>query len=338
MLQRLRGRIAGRGAESDRLPPALTALASLFFSLPLPVTTLAVRYGPSGFDLSTAPWFTDQAPLFAAAELLCAFFLIGFTLGRRRIASFLVALGFSTLVLETASILLGVLVHQDFFSPAFQYALSIPVILLLRLRTLNGSEVSRASMKTLGRAGYVASAFYAEWIILVGYTLITHQEMRPIETLIYNAYNVPLVLILLLTSRGVERRAMRTLAIGADGVEVDGKSIDAMLGERRAILLAAFVAAPDRRLRCPDVQDALSSRAHASASRAVKSDCQACAANGMKATACAEYRSAYNSLLDLKKMLEFLEIGSITSPDNKRRVLAEGWRLTLFENARIVLR
>ena len=181
-------------------------------------------------------------------------------------------------------------------------------------------------------------AFYAEWIILVGYAVVTRAEPRPIETLIYNAYNLPLVLVLFLASRGVERRAMRTLSIGAAGVEVDGKSIDAMLGERRAVLLAAFVAAPDRRLRCPDVQQALAARAHGGAARAAKTDCAACAASGMKATDCAEYRSAYNSLLDLKKLLEFLEIGSITAPDNRRLVLTEGWRLTLFENARIVLR
>jgi hypothetical protein len=169
----------------------------------------------------------------------------------------------------------------------------------------------------------------------MGYAIVTRAEPRPIEAMIYNAYNIPLSLVLLLVSRGVERRALRTLSIGAGGVTVDGKPIDTMLGERRSTLLAAFAAAPDRRLRCPDVHAALASRAHAP-DRTPRASCEDCDANGMKATSCVDYRSAYNSLLDLKKTLEFLEIGSITSPDNKRRVLAEGWRLTLFENARIV--
>ena len=338
MLQKLKGRLAGRGAETERPSAALVVLAAFFFALPLPLTVFVVRFGPGGFDPAAVPLFSAYAPAFAAAGLLLGFFSYLFTVGRRRVASLLVALGWSVVLLEAASILMGVAVHRDFFSPAFQYALSAPAVFLLALRSQRGSEISRGALRTLGRAGYVMAAFYAEWIILVGYAVVTRAEPRPIETLIYNAYNLPLVLVLFLASRGVERRAMRTLSIGAAGVEVDGKSIDAMLGERRAVLLAAFVAAPDRRLRCPDVQQALAARAHGGAARAAKTDCAACAASGMKATDCAEYRSAYNSLLDLKKLLEFLEIGSITAPDNRRLVLTEGWRLTLFENARIVLR
>jgi len=47
-----------------------------------------------------------------------------------------------------------------------------------------------------------------------------------------------------------------------------------------------------------------------------------------------KYKNIYNRILDIKKLFESLDIGTIISPDNERNILTEGWKLRFFDDIR----
>jgi hypothetical protein len=106
-----------------------------------------------------------------------------------------------------------------------------------------------------------------------------------------------------------------------------------MAGAKKTALLQAFARARDRRLKCPEIQAIMYPEQDNGAL-----DCGTCASSNTKAALCGRYRTTYNAILDLKKLMEFLEIGTIVSSENRRNILAEGWKLILFENVRLVVR
>ena len=50
---------------------------------------------------------------------------------------------------------------------------------------------------------------------------------------------------------------------------------------------------------------------------------------------CPKYKNIYNRILDIKKLFESLGIGTIISPDNKRNILTEGWKLRFFDDIQV---
>ncbi len=240
-----------------------------------------------------------------------------------------------TVVLLTAlAVLSGTRLHRDFYSAAFQYILTAPAVLLAFFVAGNGANgrTERSTLIALSRGGVVLSVLYAQWIILMGCAIAVRLEPRPLQAMVYNLYNLALVLLLFFLSRAAGNSAYRTLLIRHRQAYADGKDLALLVGDRKAALIALFALAPDLTLRCPELQ-ALSEGVLPEADR---DRCDACSEREAKATLCPKYRNTYNSILEIKKALEFLEIGTITAPDNKRKVLEQGWKLRLFRNARIV--
>ena len=83
-------------------------------------------------------------------------------------------------------------------------------------------------------------------------------------------------------------------------------------------------------LRCADLQKLLHPDSFAD-----EGSCATCVDESRKAAMCSQYRTTYNSILETKKLLEFLGVGTITSSDNRRNILQDGWKLVLFENVRL---
>jgi len=85
-------------------------------------------------------------------------------------------------------------------------------------------------------------------------------------------------------------------------------------------------------LTCDDIQ---ASMELCNPERKKKRDCDSCDPGVSKAADCPGYRGTYNRVLVIKRLLEFLEIGTILPPKNKLQVLSDGWRFLAFEDVRI---
>jgi hypothetical protein len=316
-----------------RLESRLVAdLLSLFLSLPLSATLVIIRYGP-------AP--ETPTPLLDGCVLPIAFALIALgaaafhlVFASSRPALFVVSLCSTVVALVVASMLIGAFVHRDFFTAAFQYLIGALIAFMYRVATHLRHSLDQGLQRRLSRAGVVVSVFYVEWIMLMGYAITTRAEPRPIESIIYNVYNLAQVLILLLTSRWVERNTFHTVTVEGNTLDVDGRDLVSVLGQKKAKIFRGFALVSDRRLRCSEIQMLFREEADDT----MVERCASCSEQTTKVALCARYRNTYNGQLELKRVLEFLEIGTITAPENKRRILTDGWRLALFENVRLVVR
>ncbi|HOT62151.1 MAG TPA: hypothetical protein PLU93_04750 [Treponemataceae bacterium] len=310
---------------TERARMALNTILAAFLALPLPLVALVIRYGPLA-PPSLPAWFLEWPGTFAAAAFALSFVLFFASLRRASLSGFLAFLIPVEGALIAGSVAAGLAVHRDFFTAAFQYALALPLPFLINARRAGrrGKPII-----ALSRAGYVLAAFYAQWIMMMGYAISTRAEPRPIESIVYNVYNLVLAIALFLASRALGLSGKHAVETGPDSLFVDGKDVTPAIGARKARILNAFATAPERTLRCPELQLAL-----AGDEAALPEECHSCGAD-TKAASCGRYRVTYNGILELKKMLEFLEIGSIASGPNRRLVLSEGWRLILFEGIRL---
>jgi hypothetical protein len=328
---------AGPGSARSRARPEIRLVAdllSLFLALPLGSVIVVVRYGPA--SESGAPFFGGYALPIALAALILGAAAYRLVFAVSRPSLFVVVLGATVAVLVLASMAMGVLVHRDFFTAAFQYSLGAFIAVMYSIAARPGPSLSRDQglKRALSRAGFIVSFFYVEWIMLMGYAIVTRAEPRPIEAIVYNVYNLAQVLVLLLASRWVERTSFHTVTIEEEALDFDGRDIVPMLGQKKAALFRGFALAPDRRLRCFEIQAFFRGETEDAAAER----CVSCTERTTKVALCTRYRNTYNSILELKRVMEFLEIGTITAPENKRRILTDGWKLVLFENARLVVR
>lgn len=308
----------------------IARLASLFFALPFPIVAVMVRYGPLSALTGNPGWFRVWFWPILALSLAMSYGCFRLTLSRKRFASFTALLTGILLAHTGASILMAFTAHRDFFTATFQYILSVPAALLLYLELDNPHSLRKETLRTIGRIGYVISVFYAEWIMLMGYAIATRAEPRPIESIIYNIYNLALVLILFALSRQINIKSQTTVVSTPDALILNGRDISSMTGQKKTILMNAFAMSQNRTLRCPEIQ-----RLMAATADGETEGCPQCLSQPAKATQCGRYRNTYNTILDLKKLLEILEIGSISASENRRNILVEGWKLVLFENVRL---
>jgi hypothetical protein len=300
---------------------------ALFFALPFAIVAIMVRFGPLSGTIALPGWFTAWfwAVFFAVYAVSCIMYSVVFL--QTRFLYFCATLILTTAILSGTSILAALCVHRDFFTSAFQNLLSLPGILLAYIQLTNGHRLRKRTLRTLGRAGYVITIFFTEWLILMGYAIATRSEPRPVESIMYNLYNLVLVFFIFYVSHQLDRKGYATVISGKETLIINSRDISGMAGQKKTRLLYAFASAPDKTLRCPEIQTILSDGTDTDAD-----GCAQCVEQPAKAALCSKYRSTYNSILDLKKMLEILEIGSISASENRRNIITEGWKLNVFEN------
>ena len=238
---------------------------SLFLALPLVGVLFMVRFGPAAEP--GMPALMDYWLPLSAAILALSFFAYRFVFSIKLRLPFFIALVSTELVLIVASIIAGAFIHRDFFTAAFQYLLGALIAVLYKAAANPSPETKKGLQRSLGLAGFVVAAFYVEWIMLMGYAISTRAEPRPIESIVYNIYNLAQVLLLFLSSRGAQRRSFHTVLVGKDELAIDGRDIIPVLGQKKAAIFSGLALAPGRRLRCPEVQALFRDEAEESASR-----------------------------------------------------------------------
>lgn len=315
------------GTKIDR---TLSRILSVFFSLPIVIVGLTVLFGPLSSSNPLPKWFIDFYGPVLLAAILGNYIALRWILSNTKILSFLISLVLIESLMIVLSLSAGINLHRDFFTASFQYILGVPAIVLFYLQTKSAPQINKSTRRIMGQAGYILAGFYTEWIMLMGYAITTRAEPRPIESIFYNLYNLTLVLILFFTSHQIKRLSFTFIEIDKSTLFINTRDISSIAGPKKILLLYEFALTPERRLRCSDIQKIMHPKTVNS-----NADCTLCTEENQKAAQCSQYRTTYNTVLQLKKLLEFMEIGSITSSDNRRNILTEGWKFVLFENVRI---
>lgn len=299
---------------------------SVYFSLPVAIVTAALLWGPLARENALPAWFYGLSWVFLAIVPLLEFFACAWTMKGEGWLAFFGRFVALALARQAVVLALALTVHRDFFTAVFQELMILPILFLVRVWTARETMLERATLGALERIAIILAAFYAQWIFMMGYAIATRSEPRPIESVAYNAYNLGLVLILLFSSARLNLMGFRRVFMNASSVRIDERDLTALAGERKVALLNRFAASPNLRLTCAQIN-------------AGEAECPApadgmCSPESTKAACCPRYRSTYNRVLELKKFLEAMEVGSITSGTNRRNVLEDGWRLVPFDGVK----
>lgn len=313
----------------------LGALISCMLASPYAIVSWAVLFGPLAATTEVPTWFAER-PILPVVGVFAAGYTgyrISFLLASIRKA--IAGLALSCAALTLASVVSGLSLHRDYFSAAFQYIMGFPVAVLYLVvarMAIGRLPFRKETSRSVGMAGYVVAAFFGMWVMMMGYAIATRAEPRPIESMMYNVLNLCLILALVFLSRDIRLRGSTCVECSGASLMLNGKDVLPAFGGKKSNLFHAFAAAENRTLRCSEI-NALLSR-----DGAEYAECAQCSGENTKAALCKRYRTTYNVILELKKTLELLEIGSVMSSENRRLILTEGWRLVLFEGVRLIVR
>jgi hypothetical protein len=225
--------------------------------------------------------------------------------------------------------------HRDYFTVLFQTIIAFFIVYVHRISYGVGSLKSRFAVEGIYRVTLLIVFCLSLWTIAMGYAVATRQEPRWIESIFYNIYNILLIFALYSAASGIRLRGMRRIAIGPASLKIDDYDFTHYLGQVNLDMINHFLNSKDNGVLCSELAVYLLNHHKGSAS---KWDCRLCVEQKQKVTLCPKYKSVYNRILEIKKLFETMEIGTIVSPQNKLNILAEGWRLFFFSSVRLILK
>lgn len=297
-------------------------IKSVFFSFPLLLIFFLVQLNPSGQGpLAT---FREFLPALVFLLLFSLLFSILFLL-ILHFKDFPIALIFLIIIcMMTFYILLALLFHRDYFTAVFQSVMILIILLYEKLAEKDPSANSKKILFLFFIFGMIALSAIFLWLILMGYSISVREEPRWIESIFYNIYNFILAILFLIKLLEIYNLQKRKISISEESFWVDNFDFSQCLGDQGMRLFKMFLESPKFLLFCKDInQDSMNT----------KDDypCQICSKE-VKVSQCSRYRSTYNSIRDIKILLEALDIGTILFPSHKREVLSQGWKLKLNKN------
>ena len=137
-------------------------------------------------------------------------------------------------------------------------------------------------------------------------------------------YFIPAVL-LLVNLRNSSRDSLKILK---DKIIFRNEDISGSFNRLQRYILGKFILARDSRVCCSEIVADLCSQ-----DWGPETDCDC--KGSCKPSMCRAYISIYRNIASMKKTLEHLGIAGIYSPENKRDIKEEGWKLRLFSGVRL---
>ncbi|MBI9105025.1 MAG: hypothetical protein JEY99_21600 [Spirochaetales bacterium] len=171
------------------------------------------------------------------------------------------------------------------------------------------------------------------WLMLMGYAIVTRQEPRWKESIIYNVYSAVLLLILLIQILNLRARMYRRVVVTSGTIRIDDYDFTEYLGKSNLSIIQAFIH-NKKKVTCSQLISFIEDQKENNDSN-MQINCSECIEQGFKVSLCPKYRSLYNRILYIKKLFESLEIGTIISPENKMNILTLGWKLRFFDDIRV---
>ena len=207
-------------------------------------------------------------------------------------------------------------------------ALPISIIFISRKDIVFAEPIEREGLRYVYRFSLALFILVFFWLCLMGYAISTRQEPRWIESIFYNIYNAMLLIIMYFEIIQLRSRLYRRVVIGSGRITIDRYDFTSFLGEMNLKIVTRLARSAGRNVRCSDLMADISQSGD-------DTPCSRCVSESAKATLCPRYKTLYNRILDIKKLFESLEIGTVIYPENKMRIIEEGWKLRLFDDIRL---
>ena len=171
----------------------------------------------------------------------------------------------------------------------------------------------------------------------MAYSIVVREEPRWIESTFYNVYNMLLSFALLLSGIYLKVGIYRVVHISSEDIFIDDYNFSESLGKVNIEIIKCFLQKNTDYKRCSDLYAVLNEKGIIN-SKASNWKCGECLEKNYTVTGCPKYKNIDNRIREIRKLFESLEIGTILYPENKMKILSEGWKLRFFNNVRISLR
>ena len=173
----------------------------------------------------------------------------------------------------------------------------------------------------------------------MGYAIATRQEPRWSESIVYNSYNTVLIFLLGTASLRLQLQRFRNIRIVDGDLYIDDWNFSRFFSELDKNIVIQFLTA-EGNLTCFMLDIALREGGDGDGtdrkSKPQQWSCRECLEKGYTTTRCPKYKNLYNRILNIKKLFETLEIGTIITTENKMQIKEEGWKLRLFDDVRVI--
>ena len=322
-------------AGGPRVSNFFYLLTLSFFAFSFPVITLMIHANPSGASPGTPFTGWGQVFLVSGGSL---FFVWGICFSLLKIDKkrfFLTLFIPSFLLTAACSITLGLLVHRDYFSSLFQLVLIYWRLFVFKNSLFTSLHSKKQFYTYLFIINTVIFGLAMVWIMFMGYAIATRQEPRWAESIVYNAYNLVLIFILGAVSLRLQLRRFRIITVSGDNLYIDNWNFSSYFGEIDKKIVLLFLHSRNE-ITCSVIDEHVRDGMHEGRGKATKWECNDCLEQDFTATRCPKYKNIYNRILNIKKLFESLEIGTLISPQNKRQIKTEGWKLRLFDDVRVI--
>lgn len=309
-----------------------------------PLVTLIVHANPSGAGPVSPFSGWPAAALVSVATGIVSFILFFVSLRARTVRANVGWVGAGLVLHLVGLVALGLSLHRDYFTLVFTTVFAFLIVYVSSFRTRHDAKTltgpappaMRDSIRHLVTVVTAVTALVSVWIILMGYAISTRAEPRWAESILYNVYFVVLVVIMVGAISSLRGETRRTVCVAENSFVADGHEFAGVLGEVNLRLLNQFMVSRGESLQCSQLALAIPSRNEPAVTE-IRRECEECRRQRYTATNCRRYRNLYNRIRDIRNLLESLEVGTILSPENKMNVVAEGWKLMLFENVAVRL-
>lgn len=311
------------------------ALTGVLFGFSIVLISFAVYLNPSNMQPSNPFRSEISFYLFLAVSFFVSSLIFIVPLLWQQKKHFFLIFSLSFVLQLCLLALCSIFIHRDFLTMVFQLFIMYPLILFSRYKVAFAEPQEVIQSRRMYNLSVIFFVLWSVWLLLMGYALVTRQEPRWAESLIYNVYILILILMIFIHLLKFRSRMYRRVYITSAKIMIDNYDFTGFLGKVNLNIIHIFILNNNKNVTCSIISSSFSVRDQNNG-LSNKWNCAECLINGNKATLCSRYKTIYNKILNIKKLFESLEIGTIISPDNKMNILTKGWKLRFFDDIRII--
>ncbi len=309
-------------------------LPGVLFGFSIVLISMVIHINPSHV-LPSNPFGSNLSfYLFAIISFFLSTGLFSLPLVWRKKKYFLFIFSLSFTLQLGLLVLSAVFIHRDYYTMVFQLFIMYPLIFFFRYKIIFAGTQESIHIQRMYHLSAIFFFLWFVWLMMMGYAISTRQEPRWIESIIYNIYNSVLILMLFIHMLKFKARMYRRVFIASNTIRIDNYDFTEYLGKVNLNIIHTFILNHNENVTCSLLVSCLIDGDKKN-TKSNEWNCEECLSSESKVTLCPKYKTIYNRILDIKKLFESLEIGTIISPENKMNILTEGWKLRFFDDIRV---